>query len=463
MIFRYKNGVPLMLVLYFISFSGCRKFVEVSPPKTQLVTASVFANEETANSAVAGMYSYMYQLNNSISTFGGYHLTISTGLLSDELYQPAIPENPYYANNIPADDDDADKIWQSCYAVIYNANAIIEGLHDANNISFASKNQFIGEALFIRAFCHFYLVNLFGDVPLITTTSVNQTSNAARTSITEIYQQIISDLLQAQGLLAVDYSFSGGERVRANKWVATAFLARVYLYQKDWNDAEIQSASLINNSDLFTLLADLNTIFLENSQEAIWQFLSYEGRGFTTVGKLLSGGSAMTVPTYALTQYQMNAFEPDDQRAIDWISNRSINGQNYYIAFKYKNSTTSSGNVEYDMALRLSEQYLIRSEARAEQGKIPEAADDLNIIRNRAGLPEISITDKDSLLIAIEHESQCEFFAEWGHRWFDLKRTGHIDAVLGSEKPGWKTTAALLPIPQIEISKNPKLNQNPGY
>jgi hypothetical protein len=140
-----------------------------------------------------------------------------------------------------------------------------------------------------------------------------------------------------------------------------------------------------------------------------------------------------------------------------------VNGNTYYIPYKYKQDIVVSGSGEYDMVLRLAEQYLIRAEARARQDKISGAISDLNAIRNRAGLTNTPAIDKESLLLDIEHERQTELFVEWGHRWLDLKRTGRIDEILGLEKTGWKSSAALFPIPQIELSKNSKLKQNVGY
>jgi hypothetical protein len=107
--------------------------------------------------------------------------------------------------------------------------------------------------------------------------------------------------------------------------------------------------------------------------------------------------------------------------------------------------------------------YLIRAEARARQNKIIEGQGDLNVVRNRAGLPDVSMTSQAALLAAVEKERFTELFTEFGHRWFDLKRTDRIDAVLGSEKPGWKTDAALYPIPDAQIQVNNNLSQNPGY
>jgi hypothetical protein len=122
------------------------------------------------------------------------------------------------------------------------------------------------------------------------------------------------------------------------------------------------------------------------------------------------------------------------------------------------------------MVLRLAEQYLIRAEAEANQGDSTDAMNDLNKIRNRAGLANYSLLNNGPLLIAILHERQVELFTEWGNRWFDLIRTGAINAVLGS--PGnvcqakggvWVSTSELFPIPQSEILDDPNLHQNPGY
>jgi hypothetical protein len=116
------------------------------------------------------------------------------------------------------------------------------------------------------------------------------------------------------------------------------------------------------------------------------------------------------------------------------------------------------------MVLRLAEQYLIRAEARARLGKVPESQADINAIRSRSGLSNTTAADPAALLLAIEKERQVELFSEWGHRWLDLKRTGRADAVLGAEKPtDWQPTDALYPIPQNEILSNPLLTQNLGY
>jgi hypothetical protein len=119
------------------------------------------------------------------------------------------------------------------------------------------------------------------------------------------------------------------------------------------------------------------------------------------------------------------------------------------------------------MVLRLAEQYLIRAEARAAMNNLTGAKADLDVIRVRAGLPRTTANTKEAILNAIAHERRIELFTEWGHRWFDLKRTGAIDSVMKNiaiEKASiWNTNFKLFPIPQTEILLNSRLIQNNGY
>jgi len=112
----------------------------------------------------------------------------------------------------------------------------------------------------------------------------------------------------------------------------------------------------------------------------------------------------------------------------------------------------------------LAEQYLIRAEARAEKNNLNGAIDDLNMIRERAGLsPLLPSSDQSQVLAAVAQERRIELFAEWGHRWLDIKRTKTADQILGPIKSLWKSTAQLYPIPTLEIQTDPNLKQNPGY
>lgn len=456
----------LVLIVSFVP-SGCKKFVEVEIPSTQKGVPTVFADDNTANAAVAGMYSQMYHLNFTSSTYGGVHLSIYVGMYADELNRPSLPSDVYLNNTIPSNDGQNENLWDSSYAAIYQANLILEGLNTSSSISSSMKKQLTGEALFIRAFCHFYLANIYGGVPVVTTTNVEENRLAPRKTIQEVYKQVTSDLLEAQSLLTEDYTrYFNGERVRATKWAATAMLARVYLYEGKWDDAETQSTMVINNSGLFDLLADLNSVFLRNSKEAIWQFMSYDGGGWTIAGAQYIPRSG--APMYTLTNTLYNAFEANDKRKLSWVKTTTVSGQAYNAPSKYKQRAANTGNtVEYDMVLRIAEQYFIRAEARAQKGDLGTATTgskgDLNKIRLRAGLAVTAAQTKEEILNAVWQERRIELFSEWGHRWYDLKRTNKVNDVLSAVKPQWKTSAILFPIPAAEIFKNPNLEPNPGY
>jgi hypothetical protein len=114
--------------------------------------------------------------------------------------------------------------------------------------------------------------------------------------------------------------------------------------------------------------------------------------------------------------------------------------------------------------LRLAEQYLIRAEARARQGELIGAKEDLNFIRNNAGLGNTTAVTATEIVDAVINERRYEFFTETGLRFFDLQRTGKLDAILSSVKPGWNSTDQYWPVPQSELLINPNLApQNAGY
>ncbi len=454
---------PIILGLLFMS-GGCKKFVQVDPPRTQLVNSVVFNNDASATAAITGIYGNMIQDQH----FASINTTYYAGMSADEMvdYSNLAANVQIYDNTIDPTNTNTLTLWADAYQYIYAANAVIEGLQHSTTVSYSFKQELTGEALFIRAFCTFYLVNLFGDIPLITSTNYQTNAMAVRTPVSEVYPQIISDLKGAQSSLSTDFSLANGERIRPTSWAATSLLARVYLYTQDWPDAEAEASSVLNNTSLFGLVSDPDSVFLANSTEAIWQlqpvvagYDTWEGNVFI----LTANPSGLSLGV-ALSNELVQAFEPGDLRYSDWVNNFTdpVSNQVYYFPFKYKVKTTFD-ITEYYMMLRLGEQYLIRSEARAEQNNLNGALADLNIIRSRAGLPASSAADQNTVLSAIEQERRVELFAEWGHRWMDLKRTGQASSVLTPVKPEWKSTDVLYPVPQSERQNDPNLTQNPGY
>jgi len=127
----------------------------------------------------------------------------------------------------------------------------------------------MGEALFVRALIHFYLVNLYGDVPYITTTDYQLNRLATRVTTAEVYTRLIADLEQAVTLLPENYLSS--DRVRPNSLTASALLARVYLYHGDWA-AAANAASAVLNHPLYVWEPDIDKVFLKDCTTTIWQF-----------------------------------------------------------------------------------------------------------------------------------------------------------------------------------------------
>jgi hypothetical protein len=478
-IFSYESRdfVPAMLQVILASLTvsmigmcltSCKKIVRIDPPVDSITTEGAFSNEATANAAVAGIYSKLIN-SDVVLKFGSGGTTLFAGLSADELSavglpNPRDPLSQFYTNELLPNNDDINQIWTSAYFAIYQANSSIEGLTNSNAISSSIKTGLIGECKFLRAFSLFYLTNLFGDIPLPLSSDWINTYLLRKSSKSEIYQQVINDLKDAQEMLPEDYGTSNRERIRANKYAATALLARVYLYQKDWQNAENQATIVIKNASTYSLVADLNKVFLKNSTEAILQFQPNANIDPFAVTEQFY----VNVRSFYLTDSILNAFESSDKRKSAWIKKDSTTfpGIKFSYPAKYKVSYGNPGSItEYYMVLRLAEQYLIRAEARVYLGNPAGAVSDLNAIRNRAGLAAYSGgTNQEALLTTILHERQVELFAEWGHRWLDLIRTERANAVLASLKgASWQSTDQLYPIPQLEILNNPNLTQNLGY
>jgi starch-binding outer membrane protein, SusD/RagB family len=487
--------------VFFLFLTSCKKLVNIPAPSNQLAENNVYTNNASAISVLTGLYNNMSKGGQPFS--GNYSIPLLTGLSSDELtlYSGMTLDRylRYYQNALsPVVEPVAgSEFWTPLYNFVYTTNAAIEGLSNdqASALLPSIRQQLLGEAIFMRAFFYFYLVNLFGNVPMPLNTDAYKTTLLAKTDKAKIYEQIVKDLADAKDLLSdqylgIDLLNGSSERVRPTKWAASAMMARVYLYTGEWAKAEAEATNVISYSSLFGAISSvpLNSVFLKNSKEAIWQIQPTDLNFNTQDARLYIVPSTGLSTTYfvTLSKQALNAFEPGDKRAIydNWVdttiykvSSTPIIRDTAKYVYKYKvnannpniiASTGTQNMTEYVMILRLAEQYLIRAEARAQQGNIGGAQSDLNAIRNRAGLTNTNASDQASLLTAILHERQTELFCE-GHRWFDLKRTGAVEAVMSVVTPlksngaPWKSYQQLYPILNADILKSPNLTQNPEY
>ncbi|MGN6417499.1 MAG: RagB/SusD family nutrient uptake outer membrane protein [Pseudobacter sp.] len=483
----------IFILAGLVALTSCDKLVSIDDPIDTITTNQVFRDDVQAQSAMAGVYSKLANGNGENSAANDFSAGLSTvlgGLSADELVVRMVgTENAFLqfsTNKVLVQNAISPELWASAYTTIYHANGVIEGIAGSTSASLSQgvRKKLTAESKVIRAFCYFYLVNFFGDLPLVLTVDFNETRNYRRTPVADIYKQIIKDLKEAQTDLPTENTGPDGTRIYADKWTATALLARVYLYVRDYENAFKEAGAVIANTAQFGLEMDLDKSFLKTSREAIWQFekftANYSSGNATAEGAfLIPVRNSESDPDFSLIYYHMTdelvqAFEPTDKRLLHWVGYSPVNntGSPRYFAYKYKigyhNRVLGGEATEYYTAFRLAEQFLIRAEAAANgAGTLTDAIDDLNAIRFRAGLDDLPYNlSQQAVLAAIEKERRTELFLEWGHRWFDLKRTGKASTVLSqmAAKQPWAGDYQLLyPIPVNEIINNRNLAPNPGY
>jgi len=469
---KLTNRILVWLIfLTAICGTACRKFLEVKPPNDKLETNTVFADSLSASSAITGIYSTLMQGNTGFIAYK----SVLGGLSADEFVYPSASNKAileYNDNDLNITNSMVNNLWTEFYATIYRANSVIEGVSNSDGIVPSAKTKLIAEAKFIRAFCYFYLVNYFGEVPLVTTTAYQANSSLPRSSVSSVYTQIINDLIEAKSNLYAGYPTSN--RARPIKSAASALLSRVYLFTKDYVNAEKEATSIIDNTS-FSLITNLDLVFKKESTEIIWQLAPTQPTIYNSYdGNMFIPSSNTSQPQFALRPSFVNDFNLNDKRKSSWVKSTTVGTDTYYFPYKYK-AYAGGTNEEYEIVFRLAEQYLIRAEARCQQSKITgtnSAESDLNIIRSRAGLGNTGATDQQSMLAAIETEKRNEMFAEWGTRWLDLKRwpsntslgkTRADDILAPLKGVTWQSTDILWPIPVAQISLNGNLKQNPGY
>lgn len=464
-----KTTQTIVLALFVLIVSSCKKLLDIEPPKNELPSEVIFSSAETARGALSGAYS---QLSSS-QTFS-VNLTVTDALASDELRALSssarfalLQNNTYEAQNSSYIRD----MWTDAYTSIYSFNNIIERLNNNTAISAPVARQIRSEALAMRAYCYLFLAGHFGDVPLVLSTNVNATALQPKSPAAAVYTRIVADLMEAKAGLDVGYVSNSGisSRSQINRAGATALLARAYLATGNYQQAISNATEVIGQTSLYQLLpaSELNNIFLAGSREAVFQLgAAFNATsGYTSEGQELVSDQFTFALRYTLTNGLLNAFEPNDLRRTAWVRQVSLNGVNAAEPYKYHNTdadaATASGRNEAPTVIRLAEMYLIRAEANNALGNTTAALADVNIIRNRAALPSLSAGV--NLNLAIEQERRIEFFCERGDRWLSLKRTGRVNAVIGTLKQTWQPFAQLFPIPQTEIDANPNLTQNAGY
>lgn len=451
-------------------------------------------------------------------------------------------EVPYYNyQQLTSTDRGSSIIWSRYYALVNNANIIIENLGSTSSLGPVGKRLVDAEARFFRAYAYNTLATLYGRVPLILKTVTGVKLDFTRNSLDEVNNQIVSDLTTAiAGLPDLN---AGNSRVntankpvsRANKYMAMQLLAEVYL-RMGKNDLAEQQAQNVINSGKFSLIRSrygvragsagdyYSDMFVYGNQrraqgnsEAIW-VLEQENPNLVPGGNT---DAAQQRRVFGAAYYQIPGMALADSlggrgiarlRLSNWVlyglyrgndirnSQYSIKRRYYYndpaypaligkqvpftgadTLFRICPSTTKWGAFDpndtfgYAMIkdfilMRLGETYLLLAEAQVKQGKLADAANSINVLRTRANAAQVSASDMN--LNFILDERARELVAEENRR-MTLMRTGTlVERALrlnsnDAQKPitGLTATNLLLPIPlnDIQINKDAKLEQNPGY
>ncbi len=431
----------VLLLFALAGLASCKKFIELQPAD-KTTSEVTFSNVKNAENAVNGLYA-------NFSTSGLIYSTrlyTDISLLSDELKTSNSGSTPFAENNITPSFSGLLSFWSGHYAVINDANVIIDHLPGVPGISADKLAAWTGEAKLVRAWNYLYLTQLFGKVPKVTSSAWRDNASLGRSSVDDIYAFILQDLKDAEAGLPHDYSDATLTRIRATKAAARALQVKLYMLKKDWTNAELMATAVINDSVTYSLQSSYADVFTANSKESIWELWFGEKTPNGVYNAFVFGARAQYTPSTKMV-LAFNASIGDARTAVS-ISAGKVN--------KYPSNTART------KLLRLADIYLLRAEARAQLNKTTESASDLNRIRTRANLAATTASTKDDLLLAIENERYLELAFE-GQRWFDLVRTGRADAILKVVKPAtWQASDVLLPVPQAEISLNPNLlPQNP--
>ncbi|WP_081212030.1 RagB/SusD family nutrient uptake outer membrane protein [Salegentibacter sediminis] len=390
--------------------------------------------------------------------------------------------------------------WSAIYNAISKANLVLERAPEIDQeITEEERTQIIGQALFLRAYNYYNLVKQWGGVPLILEPikSVDPSEvRIPRSSAEEVYDQIITDLNDARELLPHSYGNDASvNKARATIGAANALLAKVNA-QKPNPDypAVLEAANAVISSPAgYRLLDDYDKLFdgnNYNNEESILEIQYLGGDEGTWAPQMhlppsLSGDSWRKFVTPSKDLVAAFDNEGDEIRknatmifeAVPWVDEYWGNAVNSEIPFAYKwRNAGGWASSDNDYIFRLADIILMKAEALNELGRIEEAAEQVNIVRARVNLPELTAEDKASyqtMKMAILKERRLEL-AQEAYRWDDLIRSGMAveimnavdDIDLRTNQPvdyNVSETDLLLPIPQNEINRNPNLTQNPGY
>ena len=514
-----KNKFLYIAIFITTLSSSCKKDFLNLVPDTSLSSASFYQNKTQFDQALVAAYAplrgivhtglYMDEMRSDNAFFTRYNanrgLETSTESLAEFLDDPNSSAQPNSPGNRYGND----------YSGIARVNTILSRIGGIA-LSQGAKDSISGEALFLRAFYYYDLVQHYGGVPLqLAELTAPEQAFQPRNSAAEVYAQIVTDLKAAIPMLPVVASFP--QSGRASKGAAKMLLAYSYMSQptRDYAAAETELRDITNMN--YTLLPNYADVFdpnNKNNAESIFEvqymsdLVSGQQSDFAWImipktlnSELLTGYHGGTMNIFSgwdvPTQEMVDSYEANDKRlpASIAVVEGTISGvedytavsikspvgftptpglTNFYMIKKYFHPpyTTEFNTPDNFPVFRYAGALLLLAECLVNENKSGDALPYLNLVRARAGLPAVAVATADNVANEMRHEVAFE-----NHRWTDLIRIGKAIEVLNAKGVrlkalyGWLLPTSfnvtenklIFPLPFREIQINNKLTQNPGY
>jgi hypothetical protein len=464
-------------ILVFAGMS-CKKLIEIKETNFiggDIALQTVANNEQGIIGAYAGLGTEMGILMNA---------TFSDEVKKAEFYNSATThEWQYTSTDITIRDNFT--AFPLYYRIIDRVNRVLQALPKADSTKSGDETlraRLRGEALFLRAFCHFelfryYCANYDPAGVGLAYMEVPSLEPKVRIAMGPYFTKLNADLAEAKTLLPNNLT----DVLRATRLAASGLQARIALYTRDWPNAIAFSTEYITGLPL-SPRASFTGIWTDaNTNEVAFKLKRSTG---TRIGSLFRGTSSKSgvdtlvgTITWAPSDKIWNSFDQvNDIRFSSYLKDEPLlikQGRPSHLIQKYAGTayTSASENVADGKIFRTGEMYLIRAEAKAETNDLAGAAADINALRTAriTGYTNISYASKDLAITDIMLERFKELAFE-SHRFWDLKRRNLPVERLSSDAPSTSATTLaagnfrfILPIPNSEIQANKLITQNPGY
>ncbi|HPR31338.1 MAG TPA: RagB/SusD family nutrient uptake outer membrane protein [Prolixibacteraceae bacterium] len=479
----------ILIVLLPLVQLSCDSWLEMLPP-SGLTREEFWQTKEDVEAVLMGAYSSFAALDNLLFIHGEVRADlVADDTNTDESVRNMMNGN-IYSDNWLSNWADFYKVINYCNEVIDNAPAVQE--IDKTFTDYQLRG-FMSEAYFLRGLAYFYLVRIFGDVPLVLQPSETDDSDfyLPKSGSDSILGYITNDLLEARKYLSDNYLTLMEIKGRASKEACEALLADIALWQFDY-EAVIEHVDNIIRADKIELMPSarwFENFYPGNSLESIFEFQFDERQNQRNdlYGMMNQNARNIDPSTRALNMFARR-YADEPFRGED-ISIRK-NSETDFTIWKYVGQspdgrTTRSGIYQYSanwIVYRYADVLLMKAEALSQLGRYTEAMEILNEIRDRAKVPALSIANSaQAYEDAILEERALELAFE-GKRWFDLVRMGRrndyarkdqlIEIIIRNVPSTQKRILAskltnplgwYMPIYKYELERNLNLVQNPYY